>query len=159
MSSVSCTMWPKGRLPPIPRLDPVDWRVCEEAKARPTERWACWVQRRRMRSDNPVHGVMRPADGRRDRRLTDAEYEALGSALRRAAAVGIWPPAIAVARFLAVSGWRSGEALVLSWNEIDLARRTATLGDTKPGRSVRPLSHAACDVLRNLPRSGHLVFQ
>ena len=37
-----------------------------------------YAVRRRMRSDNPVHGVMRPADGRRDRRLTDAEYEALG---------------------------------------------------------------------------------
>ena len=42
-----------------------------------------YAVRRRMRSDNPVHGVMRPADGRRDRRLTDAEYEALGSALRK----------------------------------------------------------------------------
>jgi len=36
-----------------------------------------YAVRRRMRSDNPVHGVMRPADGRRHRRLTDAEYEAL----------------------------------------------------------------------------------
>src|SRR5262249_9412348 len=57
-----------------------------------------------------------------------------------------------------VSGWRSGEALTLRWDEIDLARRTATLGDTKTGRSVRPLSHAACDVLRSLSRSGRLVF-
>jgi integrase len=117
-----------------------------------------YAVRRRMRSDNPVHGVMRPADGRRDRRLTDAEYETLGSALGRAATANIWPPAIAVARFLAVSGWRSGEALALRWNEIDLARRTATLGDTKTGRSVRPLSHAACDVLRNLSPLGELVF-
>jgi integrase len=117
-----------------------------------------YAVRRRMRSDNPVHGVMRPADGRRDRRLTDAEYKALGSALRGAAAANIWPPAIAVTRFLAVTGWRSGEALALRWNEVDLARRTATLGETKTGRSVRPLSHAACDVMRRLPGSGDLVF-
>jgi len=117
-----------------------------------------YAVRRRMCSDNPVHGVMRPADGRRDRRFTDAEYEALGSALRRAAAAGIWPPAIAVARFLAVAGWRSSEVLTLRWDEVDLARRTATLGDTKTGRSVRPLSHAACDVLRSLSCSGRLVF-
>jgi integrase len=117
-----------------------------------------YAVRRGMRSDNPVHGVTRPADGKRDRRLTDTEYEALGSALRRAAAANIWPPAIAVARFLAVSGWRSGEALALRWDEVDLPRRTATLGDTKTGRSVRPLSHAACDVLRSLSRSGDLVF-
>ena len=115
-----------------------------------------YAVRRRMRSDNPVHGVTRPADGKRHRRLTDAEYEALGGAIRKAAAANIWPPAIAVARFLAVSGWRSGEALTLRWDEIDLAHRTATL--TKTGRSVRPLSHAACDVMRSLSRSGDLVF-
>src|SRR5262249_45351379 len=66
--------------------------------------------------------------------------------------------AIAGARFLALTGWRSGEVLGLRWNEIDLARRTATLGDTKTGQSVRPLSHAACDVLRSVSRSGDLVF-
>src|SRR5262245_46439167 len=86
------------------------------------------------------------------------EYNALGDALRHAITENIWPAAIAAAHFLALTGWRSGEALALRWDEIDLARRTATLGDTKTGRSVRPLSHAACDVLRNVPRSGHLVF-
>jgi integrase len=117
-----------------------------------------YAVRCRMRSDNPVHGVVRPADGKRDRRLTDAEYDALSGALRKAAATNIWPPAIAAARFLAITGWRSGEALALRWHEVDLVRRTATLGDTKTGRSVRPLSDAACDVLRSLSRSGHLVF-
>jgi integrase len=82
----------------------------------------------------------------------------LGSALRKAEAASIWPPAIAVTRFLAFSGWRSGEALALRWDEIDLARRTAILGDTKTGRSVRPLSQSACDVIRGLSRSGDLVF-
>jgi integrase len=48
--------------------------------------------------------------------------------------------------------------LALRWVEVDLARRTATLGDTKTGKSVRPLSHAACDVLRAINRSGDLVF-
>jgi integrase len=121
-----------------------------------------------MRADNPVRGVMRFADGRRERRLSDEEYEALGMALakaaeivapqalakdaKKAAAKQIWPAAVAAVRFLAFSGWRSGEVLGLRWGEIDLARRTATLGDTKTGRSVRPLSHAACDVLRSLTR-------
>ena len=87
-----------------------------------------YAVRHRMRSDNPAHGVMRPADGRRERRLTDDEYKALGKALRKSEAARIWPAAIAVARFLAITGWRSGEALGLRWDEIDLARRTATLG-------------------------------
>jgi integrase len=117
-----------------------------------------YAVRRRMRPDNPVHGVVRPADGRRERRLADDEYKALGIALRKAELARIWPAAIGVARFLVVTGWRSGEALGLRWDEIDLARRTATFGDTKTGRSLRPLSHAACDLLRSLGRSGELVF-
>ena len=64
-----------------------------------------------------------------------------------------------MARFLALTGWRSGEAQALRWTELDLSRRTARLTDTKTGLSMRPLSHAACDVLRNMPRlSGDLVF-
>lgn len=117
-----------------------------------------YAVRHRMRPDNPVHGVLRPADGRRERRLTDEEYKALGVALRKSEPANIWPAAIAVARFLALTGWRSGEALGLRWAEIDLARRTATLGDTKTGSSVRPLSHLACDVLRGVGRTGELVF-
>jgi integrase len=111
-----------------------------------------YAVRHRMRKDNPVHGVMRFADGRRWRRLSDDEYAALGAALCQGEAEGIWPAAIAAARFLMLTGWRSGEAVGLRWSELDLARRTATLEDTKTGHSVRPLSHAACDVLRGLPR-------
>jgi integrase len=107
-----------------------------------------YAVKHRMRADNPVHGVVRPADGRRDRRLAHAEYGALGVAAQAADATNIWPPAITLVRFLALTGWRSGEALALRWPEIDLARRTATLTETKTGRSTRPLSHAACDLLR-----------
>lgn len=117
-----------------------------------------YAVRRRMRTDNPVRGVMRPADGQRERRLSDLEYAALGTALRRAAEGNIWPPAVGAVRFLALTGWRSGEALTLRWEHVDLARRTATLPDSKTGRSMRPLSHAACDVLGKLDRMGDLVF-
>jgi integrase len=118
-----------------------------------------YAVRRGLRPDNPVHGVIRFADGRRERRLSDHEYAALGTALRQGESEGIWPAAIATARFLALTGWRSGEALGLRWAAVDLARRTATLPDSKSGRSIRPLSHSACDVLRGLPRmTGELVF-
>jgi integrase len=118
-----------------------------------------YAVRHRMRSDNPVRGVMRFADGRRERRLSDDEYCQLGAALRQAEAEGIWPAAVAASRFLALTGWRSGEALALKRPDLELARRTARLLDTKTGLSVRPLSHAACDVLKELPRTaGDLVF-
>ncbi|HTR15810.1 MAG TPA: Arm DNA-binding domain-containing protein, partial [Acetobacteraceae bacterium] len=57
-----------------------------------------YAVRRRMRADNPVRGVMRPADGRRERRLSDIEYAALGTALRRAEDEAVWPAAVAAAR-------------------------------------------------------------
>ena len=119
-----------------------------------------YAERHRIRPDNPVRGVMRFADGRRERRLSDDEYAALGAALRQGEAEAIWPAAIGATRFLALTGWRSGEALALRWSDIDIARRTARLADTKTGLSVRPLSHAACDVLRTQPRigAGDLVF-
>ena len=132
-----------------------------------------YAVRKRMRADNPAQGVVRFADGRRERRLSDAEYAMLGHGLARAAepaapeqgqgkgskaSAGMWPAALAVTRFLALTGWRSGEALGLRWAELDLDRRTARLADTKTGQSVRPLSRAACNVLQGLSRAGELVF-
>jgi integrase len=119
-----------------------------------------YAERKRMIAENPTRGVIRFADGKRERRLSDAEYAAFGKGLAKVAEpppprkdgkpakVTMWPAAIAAARFLALTGWRSGEALTLRWGMVDLARRTARLSDTKTGESLRPLSAAACDVLR-----------
>jgi integrase len=113
--------------------------------------------RRGLRADNPVRGIDRHADGQRERRLSEAEYAALGESLRTMPA-NVWPVALAAAKFLAVTGWRRGEMLALKWTEVDLVMRTARLADTKTGASLRPLPHAACDVLRGFPRLGELVF-
>lgn len=131
---------------------------------------------RGLRTDNPATGIQKFAEEKRERRLTDEEYAALGKALAEAAKEpgrrlyaeaakdmdqnGIWPPAVAMVRFLLFTGWRSGEALKLTRSEYDLAKRTAILTDTKTGKSMRPLSHGACDVLRTAPQIGEtaLVF-
>ncbi|MBL6082760.1 tyrosine-type recombinase/integrase [Belnapia sp. T18] len=114
--------------------------------------------RQNLRTDNPVQGVVRPADGRRERRLRDDEYAALGAALTVAADHAIWAPGVAAIRFMLATGWRRGEVLGLRWSEVDLARRTANLADTKTGSSMRPIAEAACVVLREMPRDGEMVF-
>ncbi len=115
---------------------------------------------RGLRPDNPVHGVRKYAENRRERRLTDEEYALLGAGLRAAEAT-VWPPAVSALRFLVMTGWRSSEAIGLRWGDVDLSRRVAVLPDTKTGRSVRPLSRAACELLAAWPRRGDsaLVFQ
>lgn len=113
-----------------------------------------YAVRHRMRADNPVHGVMRFADGRRERRLSEDEYAVLGAALRQAEAVGIWPAAIAAARFLALTGWRSGEALALKLSDIDLGRARRVLPTRKPacrfGRYLMPRA-TCCAACRSWP--------
>jgi len=98
-------------------------------------------------TDNPARGVLRPADGKRERRLSDDEFALLHNGLSKAAEAGMWPHAVAAARFLALTGWRSGEAIGVRWQDVDLPRRTARLGDTKTGASMRPLSRDACAIL------------
>jgi len=92
-----------------------------------------YAVRKDLHSDNPVRGVQRPADGRRERRLTDDEYANLGKALLSAAQphvpsgvkrnrtpAAMWPAAIAATRFLVLTGWRSGEVLGLHWADVGL---------------------------------------
>jgi len=116
--------------------------------------------RQGLRPDNPVNGVTRFADGRRRRRLSPEEYGRLGLAFHRAGSAGISKSAIEVARFLLVTGWRSGEVLGLRWADVDVPRRTAILPDTKSGRSMRPLSDIACAIISGMGRRGdcELVF-
>ena len=120
-----------------------------------------WAERQGYRTTgNPCRGIVRPADHRRDRRLSDGEYQTLAKALRKAAPSDTWPYVPAAIRFLALTGWRAGEMLGLRWEHVDAARRTAFLPMTKSGRSVRPLSNAAMDILTGLPRiaDGEHVF-
>ena len=68
--------------------------------------------------DNPAHGVVKFATGRRDRRLAVDEYPILGMALTRADQEDIWQSAIAATRLI-ITGWRLGEVLGLGLSEGD----------------------------------------
>lgn len=104
-----------------------------------------------LRTDNPVRGVKRPADQRRDRRLSPQDYEALGEALAEAETEGENSVAIAAVRLLALTGARLGEIANLRLDEIDRRGRALRLVDSKEGASVRPLGGAALAVLDGAP--------
>jgi integrase len=107
--------------------------------------------KRKLRPDNPCKGIEKPKDVKRNRRLSEAEYAQLGVALKGGILSDIF-------LFLAVTGFRSGEARNLRWSELDLERSIVTLGDTKTGVSVRPLSNIAIEIIERQSRANEYVF-
>jgi integrase len=112
-----------------------------------------WAVKRKIRADNPCHGIEKPKDNKRTRRLSNAEYVQLNAAISKAD-----NPFANVFMMLAITGWRSGEVKNLRWAELDLERRVATLGATKTGLSIRPLCSAAIDLIQQQPRTSEFVF-
>jgi integrase len=107
---------------------------------------------------NPVRGVKRPADNRREIRLTADQYSALGNALAQAEAEGENPSATMGIRLLALTGCRRGEVERLQWDEVDLQGRCLRFSDSKEGKSIRPLGGEACKLFAKVTREGRYVF-
>lgn len=107
--------------------------------------------KRKLRPDNPVRGIEKPPEVRRTRRLSNGEYHQFGDALDGTLTSDIF-------LLIAVTGWRSGEVKNLRWSECDLERQIATLGDTKSGVSIRPLSGAAIEIIKRQARASEFAF-
>ena len=99
-----------------------------------------------MLSVNPVDQIKKPPSPKsRDRRLNDGEYKRLEHASKLTKNQHIWPIVV----FAIETGMRRGEILRLSWDNIDLKRRTALLPLTKNGSSREvPLSTEAVAILQ-----------
>ena len=112
------------------------------------------------RADNPVRGVVRPADEHRKVRLDPAGYKTLGKCLKAATAAGEPWQALMATRLIALTGCRRGEIEHLKRAEVDLEGQALRLGDSKTGESVRPIGAAAVTVLKEaMQRSrGEFVF-
>ncbi len=145
-----------------------------------------WCERHgyRARNTNPTRGLERHREEDRERYLTEDEISRLGAALIVAESVGLPPStrlkekgtkakhrpksadrpipadpfAVGALRFALLSGWRISEVCSLRWDALDVERGTATLAQSKTGRSVRPLGGAALAVLDELPRVNDSPF-
>lgn len=114
-----------------------------------------YAVREGLRTDNPVAGVEHKADERREIRLDEVGYRRLGRRLDAAERLGERWQAIEALRLIALTGCRRGEVESLKRSEVDLKGQVLRLGDTKTGRSTRPIGRAAIAVLeRAMARSG-----
>jgi integrase len=135
----------------------------------------------RYANTNPCLGLQLFPERSRERFLTVKEIGRLGAALAQAERFGLPaaplhrktprsektarnrprsadtpvkanPLVIAAIRLLLFTGWREQEVLTLRWTDVDLERGSATLPNTKTGKSYRPLGKPALALLKRLPR-------
>jgi integrase len=99
------------------------------------------------RPDNPARGIVKPKDGTREWRLDDDGYRVLGQCLANAPREH-WQ-AVLGTRALALTGCRRNEIEGLKKSEIDWTGSALRLGNTKTGKSIRPIGDAALAVLRD----------
>lgn len=109
---------------------------------------------------NPVHGVRKFADQKKNRRLTEGEYRLLGEFVHKAAEKEQYQTAVDMIRAIACTGCRLGEIVTLKWADIDVENSCIRLGDSKEGASTRPIGLPVLDFLDRLrpDKQGLYVF-
>lgn len=108
--------------------------------------------RQELLTQNPCSAVRKPAIQKRTRFLTLDEIKRFGLALGTLEAEGSNNKSIAIMRLWALTGCRRDEIAALKWHEIDFDKACLVLEDSKTGRSIRPLAHAALAVLKSQTR-------
>ena len=108
-------------------------------------------------TENPLKRVRKPSPSKpRERRLEQGELEKLETGCSATSNPYLWPMIV-----LAIeTGMRKSELLGLTWQNVDLQRRTAFLPDTKNGCSrVVPLTGVAVAILESLrgPKSDRVL--
>lgn len=88
---------------------------------------------------NPAHGIRKPKDVVRKRRLNEDEYRTLGRILAKAAEDERYTRTVDIIRLIAMSGCRRGEIIEVRKAEIDTVGSAFRFEDTKEGQSVRPM--------------------
>jgi len=100
------------------------------------------------RPDNPINGIVRPKDGTREWRLDDAGYRRLGHCLATAEANGEHWQRIMASKAATLTGCRLDEIEGLLKTQVDTVGMALRLGDTKTGKSIRPVGSAVISLLK-----------
>ena len=102
---------------------------------------------------NPCRFVIKYRGQRRERFLTDEEFDRLGRVLNEMETEGgLSAHAAAALRLLMLTGCRRNEIGMLRWEDVDLDAGELNLADTKTGARTLTLSPEALKVLADLPR-------
>ena len=133
------------------------------------ERWGL-----RDRRSNPCEHVAKYPERARERMLSAEELARLGSALVTATAgyprglnLGRAPlcrrspedwRALALVKLLIFTGARLSEVLGLRWDQLNLQRGIARLGESKTGAKNIYLTEPALEILRAIPRFDNVPF-
>lgn len=109
---------------------------------------------------NPAHGIKKPKDKVRNRRLTEAEYRTLGQMLREAAQNDKFVTTVDIIRQIALTGCRRSEMISLMWIEANTDTSCMRLVDSKEGESIRPIGLPVVEFLeeRRKTVTGTYVF-
>lgn len=109
---------------------------------------------------NPAHGIRKPKDNVRSRRLNEAEYRTLGAMLRVANQDEKYAITVDIIRQIALTGCRRSEIIGLMWAEVDTDASCLRLADSKEGASVRPIGLPVVEFMetRRRQKIGSYVF-
>lgn len=109
---------------------------------------------------NPAHGIRKPKENVRNRRLTEVEYRTLGEMLRAAAKDEKYATTVDIIRQIALTGCRRSEIIGLMWSEVDIDASCLRLTDSKEGASIRPIGLPVVEFMeaRRKQKAGSYVF-
>ena len=82
---------------------------------------------------NPVHGIKKFKEGKRERFLSDDEYARIGESMRRLEENGVNKVVLKALQMLMVTGCRKSEITTLRWENVDWNNKNLQLPDTKTG--------------------------
>jgi integrase len=108
--------------------------------------------------NNPASGVRVIAGKRRERRLNTEEIKLLGKTMRQAEIEGEHVVALAVIRFLLLTGYRRSEAEGLKREWLHVPECYVKFPDTKTGGQIRPLGTVAGQLAEGQPEQRHCPY-